>query len=177
MTDTNATDIQDLTTWDVLVGRVRGHWNRAELKVQPFSTAPGRFEKDAQLCAVTEDGKRHLLKAHAAKAQGNHWILNVGFTQTPQAEALKGAELFIHPSMRVKLPEGEYYPDELMGWRVVTEEGADWGELEEVIETPAHDVYVTPVAMIPAVSDFIVKMDGEKQTIVVRDVPGLKTEE
>jgi 16S rRNA processing protein RimM len=79
--------------------------------------------------------------------------------------------------MRVPLPEGEFYPDEMLGWRVVTESGEELGELEEVIETPAHDVFATAQAMIPDVPDFIVKKDAATQLITVRDMPGLKFEE
>ena len=46
-------------------------------------------------------------------------------------------------------------------------------EIEEVIETPNHDVYVTGKAMIPAHPDFIVSRDIPQKMIVVRDVPGL----
>jgi len=166
----------DLSTWTVLVGRVAGHWDRASLKVQPFSTTPGRFAAGAKLCAVKE-GKRQLLAVQDSRFKAKHWILEVGFTQTPQAEALKGAELYIHPTMRPTLPPDEFYIDELLGLRVVTESGEDLGEIEEILETPAHDVYVTPHAMIPGVGEFIVKTDFENKVLMVRDVPGLKTEE
>ena len=166
----------DLTTWNVSVGRISGSWDRANLKVQPFSTTPGRFEAGARLCAV-KDGKRHLLTVKTAQFKAHHWILDVGFTQPPEVEALKGAELFIHASMRPPLPEGEFYIDELLGLRVVTESGEELGEIEEILETPAHDVYVTPLAMIPGVAEFIVKTDFVEKVLVVRDVPGLKTED
>ncbi len=167
---------QDLSTWDVLVGRVRDHWNQADVRIQPFSTAAGRFEAGAQLCAVVGN-ERQLLTIRTSQSKGNHWVCDVGFTQTAQATALKGAELFIHTNMRVPLPEGEWYPDELLGWRVVTETGEELGEIEGVLETPAHDVFETNLAMIPDVPDFIVKKDAETKTITVRDMPGLKFEE
>lgn len=158
------------------MGRVRGHWNKADLKIQPFSTAPGRFDAGQQLCVVVEN-RRQLLTIRRSEFKGNHWICDVGFLQSVQAEALKGAELFIHPTMRVPLPEGEFYPDELLGWRVVTDTGEELGEIEEVMETPAHDVFETNLAMIPDVPDFIIKKDAAAKTITVRDVPGLKLEE
>ena len=52
----------------------------------------------------------------------------------------------------------------------------DRREIEEVLETPNHDVYVTPKAMIPAHPDFIVSRDMEAKVITVRDVEGLMTE-
>lgn len=170
------TDLTDLTTWNVLVGRVRSHWDRADLKVQPFSTTPGRFEVGAKLCVVAADGKRQLLTVRTASFRAHNWFLDVGLTQTAQAEALKGAELFVHQSMRPDLPEGEFYIDELLGLRVVSESGEELGEIEEILETPSNDVYVTPVAMIPGVPEFIMKTDFENKVLTVRDVPGLRTD-
>src|SRR3712207_760459 len=109
---------EDLTTWNVLVGRVAGHWNRADLRVQPFSTTKGRFDKGAKLCAIVE-GKRHLLTVRESKLRAKRGVMDVGCTQTSQAEARKGAELYIHPAMRPPLPEGEFYIDERLGLRVV----------------------------------------------------------
>ncbi|RYG66077.1 16S rRNA processing protein RimM, partial [bacterium] len=95
---------------------------------------------------------------------------------TEVAENLIGAELSIDKSMRPQTQDGEFYVDELFGVRVVSESGVDMGEIEEVLETPNHDVYVTPKAMIPAHPDFIVSRDLEAKVITVRDVEGLLTE-
>ena len=164
----------DLSSWNVLVGRVRGHWDKASLKVQPFSTTPGRFDAGAQLCAVNGD-QRQLLKVRTARRSGHAWILDCGLSTQAAAEALKGAQLFIHPSMRPPLPPDEFYLDELLGLRVRTEAGEDLGEIEEVLETPAHDIYVTNVAMIPGLAEFVVETDFENKVLTVRDIPGLKT--
>lgn len=166
----------DLNEWDVLVGRVSGRWDYASLKVQPFSQVPGRFDAGVQLCIAAPSGRR-LLKILHSKRSGHSFILNCGIDSTAEAEAMIGAQLFIHPSMRPPLPEGEFYIDELLGVRVQTEAGDDWGEIEEVLETPAHDVYVTPHAMIPGHSEFIVRTDWDNRVLVVRDVPGLRTDE
>ncbi|HVF09821.1 MAG TPA: ribosome maturation factor RimM [Abditibacteriaceae bacterium] len=164
----------DLTTWNVLVGRVSGRWDKASLKVQPFSTTPGRFEAGARLCAARGD-QRQLLNVRSARRSGHAWLVDCGLSTPEAAEAFKGARLFVHPSMRPPLPPGEFYLDELLGLRVRTEAGEDWGEIEEVLETPAHDIYVTPLAMIPGHAAFVVETDFENKVLVVRDMPGLKT--
>jgi 16S rRNA processing protein RimM len=165
----------DLDGWNVLVGRVSGTWDRASLKVQPFSTTPGRFDTGAKLCAAS-GAQRRLLTVQSSRKTGHSWILDCGLSTPAEAEALRGAELFIHPSMRPPLPEGEFYLDELLGMRVQTEAGEDLGEIEEVLETPAHDVYVTPLAMIPGHAEFVVKTDFDNKVLIVRDVSGLRTD-
>lgn len=167
--------VDDLAEWNVLVGRVSERWDRAALKVKPFSNAPGRFDAGARLCAVTPGG-RCLLTVRESRRSGHSWILDCGLAGTAAAEVLRGAELFIHPSMRPPLPPDEFYLDQLLGLRVRTEAGEDLGEIEEVLETPAHNVYVTSFAMIPGVPEFIVQTDFDNNLLVVRDVPGLRTD-
>ncbi len=166
---------EDLSSWDVLVGRVKGHWDKASLRIVPFSDVPNRFAAGAKLCAEIE-GKRTLLEVKASRAKDGGWICDCGLPSTEAAQSLTGAQLFIHKSMRPQTQEGEFYLDELFGMRVVSKSGQELGEIEEVLETPAHDIYVTPRAMIPAVPDFIVSTDWEKRVVTVRDVEGLLSE-
>lgn len=170
--DEDKATLDDLATWDVLVGRVSGRWNHADLKIKPISTAPGRFAAGARLCAEISD-KRRLLVVRSARLSGHAWIVDCGLRSSEEAEALRGAELWVHPSMRPALPEGEFYLDQLFGLRVRTEKGRDLGEIEEVLEGPAHNVYVTPRAMIPGHPDFIISTDFAGKLLIVRDVPGL----
>lgn len=167
--------VDDLQAWDVLVGRVSGRWDKALLRVAIFSDAPGRFEADAKLCANAKSGPL-LLTIHSARKQGKHRLLDCGLTQE-RADALIGAELFVHPDMRPELPPDEFYLDELLGMRVVTDNGEEFGEIEEIIETPANNVYVTPHALIPAVPAFIVATEWATRTITVRDMPGLRRDD
>lgn len=175
-------DLSDLNEWNVLVGRVSGNWDRAALKVQPFSEAPGRFAAGARLCAEASgavgserrESERRVLEVRSSRRSGHAWIIDCGLSTAAEAAALKGAQLFVHPAMRLPLDEDEFYIDQLLGLRVQTEAGEDLGEIEEVLETPAHDVYVTPLAMIPGHSDFIARTDFENRLLIVRDVPGLR---
>ena len=168
-------DVSNLEEWDVLVGRVLGDWDKANLKITPFSDAPGRFDAGARFC-VNVNGKRRVLDVQTSRKIGHSFIVDVGLKTTADTQALKGAELFIHRSMRATLPEGEFYATDILGMRVQTENGDDWGEVEEILETPAHDVYVTKVAMIPSHPEFIVSRDFENNVITVRDVEGLRTD-
>jgi 16S rRNA processing protein RimM len=167
-------NLEDLTTWNILVGKVVGRWDHSNLKIASIDASPGRFKTGSRLCLEDKGGFRRLVEVHSSRAQGNAWVCDCGIKALEEAEALKGATLWIHPSMRPKLPEGEFYLDEIIGMRVVTESGEDWGEVEDVLENPAHNIYVTKVAMIPAHPEFIVSTDWDARVLRVRDVPGLK---
>ncbi|HEX8834390.1 MAG TPA: ribosome maturation factor RimM [Abditibacteriaceae bacterium] len=167
--------MQNLAEWDVLVGRVSGTWDRALLKIQPYSQALQHFEEGREFVA-TKPSLRQL-KILSSRRSGHSFILDVGLKTTAEAQALVGQELFVHPSMRPPLSDDEYYIDEVLGFRVVTDTGEDFGEIDEIIETPAHDVYVTACSMIPAVPEYVLEIDFDTQIVKVRYVPGLRTDE
>lgn len=165
----------DLQSWDILVGKVVGRWDHSSLKIQPLDASPQRFDAGSRLC-LDSKGERRLVEVLTSQKQGKAFVCDVGVQAMETAEALRGATLWIQRSMRPPLPEGEFYLDEILGFKVVTETGEELGEIQEVLETPAHNVYVTPIAMIPSHPDFIVKTDWDERVLTVRDVPGLKQE-
>ena len=168
-------DLDNLDEWDVIVGRVAGHWDRALLKVQPFSEVHGRFGVGKEVAVDWKGGKRRL-KIRTSQLKAGSYLLDCGLSGE-EAQALKGAHLWIHPSMRPAPPPGEFYYDQLIGLRVVTQSGRDLGEIEDVLESKAHMVYVTPRAMIPGVEEIVLEVDFEKRQVLVSDVIGLEDEE
>lgn len=166
--------MDDLQSWDVFVGKVIGRWDHASLKIAPHEASPDRFKAGSKLCLEDEKGRRRLVEVVASRTQGKAWICDCGILALEEAESLIGATIWIHRRMRPKLPEGEFYLDEVLGLSVVTESGEDWGEVEEILETPAHNVYVTAQAMIPARNEFILATDWDNRILTVRDVPELK---
>lgn len=165
--------MDDFFDWDVRVGSIIGRWDKASLKVAPHDASAGRFAAGSRLCAEV-DGKRLGLEVRSSKPQGKSWICDFGLTTEQEAESLIGASLWIHRSMRAPLAPNEFYLDDILGMRVLTENGDDWGAVEEILETPAHNIYVTKHAMIPAHREFIVETDWENRVLRVRDIPGLK---
>ena len=168
-------NLDNLDEWNVIVGRVAGRWDRSLLKVQAFSEVPGRFAVGKELAVDWKGGKRRL-KIASSQFKAGSYLLDCGLS-TEDVDALKGASLWIHPSMRPAPPEGEFYYDQLIGLRVVTEEGRDLGAIEDVLESKAHMVYVTPRAMIPGVEEIVVEVNFETGQVLVRDVPGLEEDD
>ena len=167
--------LDNLDEWNVIVGRVSGRWDRSLLKVTPFSEVRERFAVGKELALDWKGGKRRL-KIHSSQFKAGSYLLGCGLS-TEESDALKGASVWIHPSMRPAPPEGEFYYDQLIGLRVVTEEGRDLGEIEDVLESKAHMVYVTPRAMIPGVEEIVLNVDLEAGLVTVKDVPGLEQED
>ena len=164
----------DFNDWDVLVGRIKGRWDHAKLRIQPFSEVEGRFATGATLCVAPVEGPRRLLQVRESVRKNGVWICDCDLRTVEEAEALVRAEVFVDVSMRPVLGPGEFYPDEIIGMHIVTENGDDLGAIEEIRESPANDIYVTAQAMVPDVPEWIIRIDGEKQAVIVRDDPGLR---
>ena len=93
------------------------------------------------------------------------------------AEKLRGGELRVHHQELVKLPKGRYYVHDIIGMKVVTEDGVDLGEVTEVLTSAGNDVYVTKKMLIPAVREFVKEVDTEGRKIVVSRLEALEAEE
>jgi 16S rRNA processing protein RimM len=166
---------ENLEEWDVEVGRVQGTWDRALLRFRPFTENHEYFAVGGELVVLKPEPRKLVIRASQRK---NHdFVCDVGLVTAADAAIFVGQQLFVHPEMRPDLEDDGHYIDELLGLRVITDRGDDLGEIEEVIETAAHDVYVTPHAMIPAVPEYILELDWDKELVTVRDVPGLRTDD
>ena len=76
----------------------------------------------------------------------------------------------------VPLEADEYYIADLIGMEVFTEDGAFFGQLQDVIETGANDVYIIDSdehgeVLIPAIQDCIFTRGSRSQT---DDDPSMK---
>ena len=91
------------------------------------------------------------------------------------AMALKGLVVEIARE-DAKLPRGAYFIQDILGARVVDEQGNELGRLEDVLERPASNVYVVrgeSEHLIPAVPEFILNTDTEAGVITVHLIEGM----
>lgn len=96
-----------------------------------------------------------------------------GFTDCDQAAILRNQEVAIKTTEAKSLEEGRFYHHEIIGMQVMDETGNLIGIVSEIVTTGANDVYVVkPVEgneiLIPAVKDFIKKIDPVDKRMVVQ---------
>jgi 16S rRNA processing protein RimM len=100
-----------------------------------------------------------------------------GVESIEQAQALVGCMVLVPAAKLGALPEGEYYWQELIGLRVMTEEGNPVGTLKRIFPTGSNDVYVCSEGkkeiLLPAIEDVVRKIDLKKGMIIVRLPEGL----
>lgn len=159
------------------VGRiVNAHGIRGEVRVQPrdgdpaFLTLFKTFYMDGKPVVPTA---KHVHKSLVL-------MKFPGVDDMNAALDLKEKKLFIRRA-DAKLPEGEWFDDELLGLQVHDgETGALLGELVAVDAYPAHKVYTVKGAktyLIPAVRDaFILSVDMESNRMDVRVWEGMESE-
>lgn len=163
----------------VVVGKVtRAHGVRGEVSVLVLSEVPDRFADGATVWL--EDGRRLIVESSRAD-RGRLLVRFRGVGDRGTAESLRGSFLAVPESALPELPEGSWWPHQLEGSEVLTEEGRPLGTLVEVVLNPANDLWVTRDArrevLIPALRDVIVSVDLVAKRVVVRDIPGLTTPE
>ena len=156
--------------WDVVIGSiVQAHGVQGWLKVLPIADSPKRLQTLEVFRIVLTTGELLTAAIEETRLMGRYALVKLADVDGREAaEALVGATVNIQTSMRKALPPGEYYVDHIIGLRVETVDGVDLGPVQEILETGANDVYVTPRAMIPAVPDAIEEIDVERGLIRVR---------
>lgn len=163
----------------VAVGRVsRPHGVRGEVSILPLSEVESRFEAGSRVF-LGESEDRPLVVRAVRPHRKRLLVSFEGVFDRTAAEMLAGHYLFVPVDEVPSLPDGEYWPHQLVGSRVVLEDGRALGRLREVMHTPANDVWAADgdagEVLIPALKDIVVSVDVAGRLIVVRDVPGLTT--
>ena len=159
----------------VAVGRIsRPHGVRGELAVTVLSEVASRFDPGAVV--LLDDGRR--LTVTASKPYGA--MLLVTFAEIPTREAgkqLSGRFLSVPASSSPPAPEGTWWDHEIVGCAVATDAGRELGLVEDVIHTPANDVWSVlrdgEETLVPVLADLLVTVDVAARRIIVREVAGL----
>ena len=159
----------------VVVGRVNGAWGiRGEIKVEPFTDAPHRFNKGGVL--YLEERPTRII--HSRKHKGRFVLKLDGIEDRNGAEALAGVELAIPREQVAPLPAGSYYHFQIIGMEVWTEGPRRLGNVRQIMRTGGHDVYVIDDGrggelLLPAVSHVVLEVDERRRRMVVRVPEGL----
>ena len=168
----------------ILVGRIlRAHGIRGEMKVLPETDDPKRllalervFIGQNEKTALSR-GVKSVRFQHSRK--GTIVLLDVeGIDSREAAEELRKALVFAQQNDLPALEEDEFYWHDLIGCSVETDAGVVIGSVKDVLEMPAQRVLVVKRegqtdAMIPAVDEFIERIDTETRRIVIRPIEGM----
>lgn len=154
------------------------HGIRGEVKVFPTTDDVNRFKKLKEV--ILDTGKERLtMEIESVKFFKQYVILKFrGYDSINDIEKYKRAKLLVTRDKAVKLKKDEYFIADLIGLKVVTEDGESFGTLKDVLATGANDVYVVerPDAsevLLPAIRECILHVDMEQGYISVHIMDGL----
>lgn len=154
------------------------HGIRGEVKVYPTTDNAERF-KDLKK-VILDTGKETLpMEIENVKFFKQFAILKFkGIDNINDIERYKRCPLLIEREDAVPLEEGEYYIADMIGMKVQTEDGAEFGTLKDVMETGANDVYVIDSlahgeVLVPAIRQCIKNVDIDKGLMTIHLMEGL----
>jgi 16S rRNA processing protein RimM len=155
------------------------HGVRGEVKVFPTTDDPARFKKLKKV--ILDDGKQQIpLEIASVKFFKNMVILKFkGIDDINDVEKYRRATLWVTREDAVPLGADEYFVADLIGLSVVSDEGEELGNIADVLQTGANDVYVihkpqTKELLVPAIKECIHTVDIKKGQMVVHLLPGLR---
>jgi 16S rRNA processing protein RimM len=164
----------------VAIGQIgRPHGVRGEVRVTPLTDHPERFERLRECLLWDEARDRRLpCRIRAVRAQGDALIVALAGYDSPEAvRALTGWLLAVPESEVLPAPEGHFYPWQLVGCRVLTEDGREIGSVLRIEGSGAQDLWVVGTAgrehLVPAVADIVREVDLDGRRIVIRPPEGL----
>ena len=150
---------------------VATHGVRGEVKILPWTDSADFLRRFKTLYI----GGRAYAVLHAFTHKGCVIAALEGVDDVSAAMALKGRTVCFARA-DAHLPKGRFFLADIIGARVVTEDGAAVGELVDIIENPTQNVYVVrgeTEHLIPAVPAFIRNTDVENGVVTVRLIEGM----
>ena len=164
----------------VAIGEIgRPHGVRGEVRVTPLTDHPERFARLRECLLWDEARDRRLpCRIEAARAQGDALVVALAGYDSPEAvRALTGWLLAVPESEVLPAPEGHFYPWQLVGCRVLTEDGREIGSVLRIEGSGAQDLWVVGAAgrehLVPAVADIVREVDLDGRRVVIRPPEGL----
>jgi len=163
----------------VAIGRIsKPIGTRGEVKISPLTPDKQRFMNMPAVWLGHDTAHAVLKKILKVRIDAKQVVLNfydIGTVE--EAEKLKDLYLFVPKEEAIKLQNGSYFVDDVIGCEVVTEEHVNIGMITDLFSLPMNDVWVVKKdakeILIPAVKAIIRKVDVENKSITIHALDGL----
>ncbi len=158
---------------------VRPHGLRGEMRVIPLTDDPARFSR-LEECVLWDTARdlREPRRLRSARSAGDTLLVALAGCDTPEAARTLTGRFLAIPERDVLPPrEGTFYPWQIEGAVVVTEDGREIGRMSGIERGPGQDRWIVRDGarehLIPAVADIVVEVDVAARRIVIRPPDGL----
>ncbi len=155
---------------------VNTHGLRGDVKVIAWMDSPEDFEVINTIYMKTRTELKKLTVEKVRYQKNNLIVKFKEYGDINEVERFKNCVLYAERSELGELPEGTYYIVDLIGLRVVTEEGDEIGVIADVLNTGANDIYDVKREgkrnlLLPVIDDVVkdVDIDGGKVTVHIME--------
>ncbi|MGB9977030.1 ribosome maturation factor RimM [Thermovenabulum sp.] len=164
----------------ITVGRIISPWGvRGQVKVEPLTDDIQRFKNLKEVFYEQENYLEKLVIKEVIFLKKAFVVLKFeGVDDVKEAEKFRNKYIMVHRKDAVKLPEGRYFICDIIGLKVYTVDEEYLGEIINVIQTGANDVYViknneNKEILIPAIKEVVKNIDIEKGIMFIFPMEGL----
>jgi 16S rRNA processing protein RimM len=154
----------------------RAHGLQGEMIMDLHTDFPERFRSGRKLFVGNE---RTPMVLAGVRSHAKGMLIRFKGIETPEDTAkFRNQWVYVKASEVPALPEGQIYQHELFGFKVLDENEKPLGELVEIIETGANDVYVVKdesgkEILLPAIPSVILELDPVRRFMRVHLLEGL----
>lgn len=163
----------------VSIGRLAGTFGvRGSLKMVALTDFPERFHS-MQRVILNQGGRLQTLTIESVQPHQQQFLIKFkGVDNKEEARLLVNALLQVEEKDVHPLPEGVYYHFQLIGLQVFDRERGLLGEISDILETGANDVYVVQSprygeVLLPSTEEVVLDIDLDKGRVDVDLLPGL----
>ncbi len=150
---------------------------KGEVKARPLSNKFSLLKHESLVYLSGPGGTFQKQIIQKIKFINRHAVIAFqGVTDPETAAGYKGFLLLI-PQAAVRLENGEFFYEQIIGLSVITTTGLALGKVVDILQTGSNDVYVVKdddkEYLIPAIADVIKKIDIEEKRILIEAMDGL----
>jgi 16S rRNA processing protein RimM len=164
-----------------VIGKCIGaHGVRGEIKVFPLTDHVRRFDSLSE-CLLLSPAEKfvRMVKVKNVRLVNDSVLLTIeGIADRDEAQKLHGLYFAVKREDAAPLPEGRFYISDLIGCTVRDEEHGILGQVSDVLQTGANDVFIVkrsgkPDLLIPYLNAVVSSVDVFARKISVQLPDGL----
>jgi 16S rRNA processing protein RimM len=161
----------------VAVGQVvKPHGVRGEVAVEVLTDFPGRFAL-LETVYIGEADPRPVPVESFRLHKGRALLKFGGYDDRTAVESLRGEMVMVPVDEAMPLEPDEYYQQDLIGLEVWTTDDELLGEVVDILETGANDVFIVEgdrgEVLLPAIEQVVKWIDLEENRMLVELMEGL----